>query len=118
MNIESIRDYCLSKDYCFETTPFGDDTLVYKVGTEQHCKMFALISLSRNNYLILKCDPERAVELREQHSDIEGAFHMNKRYWNGITIDGCLSDEFICSMIDDSYTLIRSAFPKRIKVLL
>ena len=116
MNIEDVREYCLSKKYSLETTPFDEDTIVYKVGTSDLYKMFSLISLSRNNYLILKCDPERAIELRDKHSEIEGAFHMNKRHWNGVFIDGGLSDEFICSMIDDSYNLVCATFPKRIKL--
>ena len=116
MNIEDIREYCLSKKYSLETTPFDEDTIVYKVGTSDLYKIFSLISLSRNNYLILKCDPELAIELRDKHYEIEGAFHMNKRHWNGVFIDGGLSDEFICSMIDDSYNLVCATFPKRIKL--
>ena len=116
MNIEDVREYCLSKNYSSESTPFDEDTLVYKVGTPELTKMFALTSLSRSNYLLLKCDPERAIELRDKHPEIESAFHMNKRHWNGVIIDGDLSDEFIHSMIDDSYKLVCATFPKRIKL--
>lgn len=115
MNIEDVREYCISKKYCFETTPFGEDILVYKVGVSDNCKMFALISISRSNYLILKCNPAEAIELREQYSEIEGAFHMNKTHWNGVTIDGNLPKEMIFSMVDNSYNLVYGALPKKIK---
>ena len=116
MNIEEVREYCISKASSLETTPFDEDTLVYKVGTTVQSKMYALISITRNNYLLLKCDPDRAIELRERHSEIEGGFHMNKRHWNGILLDGDLSDELILSMIDDSYNLVYASLPKKIKV--
>lgn len=78
MNIETIRDYCLSKKGADESFPFDDDTLVFKVGG----KIFACISISRPDCLVLKCDAERAIELREQYSYIEPAWHFNKKYWN------------------------------------
>lgn len=116
MNIEEVRKYCISKNYSFETTPFDDNILVYKVGASQQSKMFALIDIMQSNYLILKCDPDYAIELRDIHSEIEPAFHMNKRHWNGVTIDANLSKKMICAMIDHSYALAYGGLSKKIKI--
>lgn len=116
MNIEEIREYCLSKGYVIETTPFDENTLVYKVGTPQHAKMFALIDILQSNYLILKCEPNEALELRDRHPEIEGAFHMNKRHWNGVFIDGNLPKEMIYTMIDNSYDLVYGGLSRKIKI--
>lgn len=112
MNVEEIREYCISKPYVSESFPFDEDTLVFKV----HNKMFALIGLEKGSYINLKCDPEKAIELREKHDEITPGYHMNKRLWNSVSIIGFLSDELIKELIDHSYQLIWNSLPKKFKV--
>ena len=116
MDIESLRQYCLSKKAATEGLPFGDTTLVFKVVD----KMFALTSLDTEYCRVsLKCDPERAVELREQHPDhISAAYHMNKKHWNTVICDSGLSDRFIQDLIDHSYDLVVKSLPKAAQALL
>lgn len=102
MNIEDLREYCLSKKSATECFPFDEDTLVFKVGG----KMFAYSSLEKPCNITLKCDPDRAVELRENYSSITGAFHMNKTYWNLLNIDGSIPNDLIVELIDHSYELV------------
>lgn len=119
MNIETVREYCLSKANTYEMTPFDEDTVVYKVGAEAKSKIYALISMSRPDYLLLKCDPELAIDLRERYSaDIEPGFHMNKRHWNGIILNGTLTDRHIFEMIDHSYQLVYGSLPLKIKQIM
>jgi predicted DNA-binding protein (MmcQ/YjbR family) len=101
MNIESIRDYCLSKPGTSEGFPFGDDTLVFKVKG----KMFLLANLDGELSLNLKCDPETALELRETYPSVLPGYHMNKKYWNTVKIDGSIPDNIIYGWIDHSYEL-------------
>lgn len=110
MDIEEFRDYCLSKPGTTEECPFGPDTLVFKVMG----KMFALCSISEFGDVNLKCDPERAVELREQYDQINPGYHMNKTHWNTVTLEG-LSKVFICELIDHSYELVKDSLPKKIR---
>ena len=85
MNVEMISEYCLSKKGVVEDFPFDEETLVFKVGG----KMFALIPLEKIPLQInLKCDPEKAMELREQYEDVQPGWHMSKTYWNTILLDG------------------------------
>ena len=110
MDIETFRDYCLAKKHVTESFPFDKDTLVFKVAG----KMFALASLEKHPLTInLKCDPEKAIELREQFEDIKPGYHMNKQHWNTVNIQGKLSHKFICELIDDSYNLIVQSLPKK-----
>jgi predicted DNA-binding protein (MmcQ/YjbR family) len=115
MDIEALRLYCLSKKAATEGLPFGDTVLVFKV-----VKMFALLSLdSEDARISLKCDPERAVELREQHPDhILAAWHMNKNHWNTVICDSGLGDKLIQELIDHSYDLIVKSLPKAAQLLL
>jgi predicted DNA-binding protein (MmcQ/YjbR family) len=115
MDIESLRLYCLSKKAVTEGLPFGDTVLVFKV-----VKMFALLSLNTEGcHVSLKCDPERAVDLREQHPDhISAAYHMNKKHWNTVICDAGLSDRFIHELIDHSYDLVVKSLPKAAQVIL
>ena len=102
MNIEEIREYCLSKRGVTEDFPFDEETLVLKVLG----KMFALISLKKIPLQInLKCDPEQAVELREKYESVLPGYHMNKKHWNTIIVDGTLRNKLIFRWIDDSYNL-------------
>lgn len=112
MNIEQIRDYCLSKKGVTEDFPFDEHTLVFKVLG----KMFVLSGLERIPHEInLKCDPERAIELREEYDGlIYGGYHMNKKHWNTVVIDQ-LPTPLIIEMIDHSYDLVVSKLPKRLK---
>ena len=99
MNIEEIREYCLSKKGATEGFPFDEETLVLKVKG----KMFAVIDLETVNKLVLKCHANYALELREQYQAIEAAWHFNKKYWNQIALDGDVADSMICHLIDHSY---------------
>ena len=109
MNIEEFRDYCLPKKGVTESFPFDNITLVLKVAD----KMFALANTDGDLSFNLKCDPERAIELREQYPAIRPGYHMNKKHWNSVYMDGSLSNEFIQQLIDDSYDLIVSKLTKK-----
>lgn len=110
MDIESAREYCLGKVAAIEEFPFDDSTLVFKVMG----KMFACMPLERPDMLILKCDADRAIELRERYSTIEAAWHFNKKYWNQHTISA-LDDRLMMELIDHSYDEVVKKFsrPKR-----
>jgi predicted DNA-binding protein (MmcQ/YjbR family) len=111
MHIEEFREYCISKKGVTEELPFGPDTLVYKVMG----KIFALTSLESEVFRVsLKCDPTRALELREEFDYIVGAFHMNKTHWN--TVDGLLcSTKMLKQLSDHSYDLVIAGFSKKLK---
>ncbi|MEX8547771.1 MAG: MmcQ/YjbR family DNA-binding protein [Mucilaginibacter sp.] len=111
MNIETLRDYCLQKPATEETMPFGDDTLVFKVGG----KIFLLISLKEANRFNVKCDPELAIQLRESYSEVQPGFHMNKTHWNTVYFDGSLTEKQLLEMIDHSYNLIVKSLPKKMQ---
>ena len=104
MNVEDIREYVLQKDNVTEGFPFGEETLVFKV----KAKVFLLVSLSRSPMQFnVKCDPDLAIQLREEYPDnVLPGYHMNKKWWNTIIIDGSLSSEKLKELIDDSYRLI------------
>jgi len=104
MDIVEIREYCLSKPNVTESLPFDEDTLVFKVNG----KMFALTNLTGDLSLNLKCDPEKAIELREQYPAVVPGYHMSKVHWNTVWIDGSVSDKLIREWIDDSYELVCS----------
>ena len=104
MNIEFFQDYCLAKVGVTEEFPFGEETMVYKVMG----KMFALTSLDSTPFSInLKCDPERALQLREEHDCVQPGYHMNKKHWNTITIDGTLTNKKLKEFIEHSYNLVK-----------
>jgi predicted DNA-binding protein (MmcQ/YjbR family) len=111
MNIELFRDYCIAKKGVTEGFPFGEDTLVFKVMG----KMFALAGAENFTYANLKCDPERALELRESYPEVQPGFHMSKKHWNSVYIDGALSDDFFLELVDESYDLIVSCLTKKLK---
>ena len=112
MNIEDIRTYCLSKKATTDGFPFDEVTLVFKV----HNKMFALTNLDGDLSINLKCDPERAIILREEYSEIIPGWHMNKKHWNTVDLQAMLSDKFIKELIDHSYDLVYKSLPKKIRV--
>ncbi len=103
MNIETLRDYCLSKPGAEETLPFGPDTLVYKVNG----KVFLLVGLDAEDLRFnVKCDPDKAIELRDEHACVLPGFHMNKKHWNTVVVDGSVSNALLKEWIDHSYTLV------------
>lgn len=104
MDIEQLRDYCLSKPRVEESLPFGPDTLVFKVDG----KIFLLTSLDRFPLQFnVKCNPDLAIDLREQYPSITPGFHMNKKHWNTILIDGTLTIQQLRQFIDHSYNLVK-----------
>lgn len=114
MNIELLRDYCISKPAVTEEFPFDQDTLVFKVLG----KMFALSSLKKweegLGAVNLKCDPERSLELRETYESIIPGFHMSKKHWNTLELfKNELSIEFVQELIDHSYDLVVKGMTKK-----
>ena len=108
MNIEILREYCLHLPFTEEKLPFDDTTLVFCVGG----KMFAMIDLDNATSVNLKCDPERAITLRETYSGIIAGWHMNKKHWNTVDLKGNLPDSLIKELINHSYTLISNSSKK------
>lgn len=111
MDIEKLREYCISKKGVTEEFPFGEDTLVFKVAG----KMFALTGLDGDLSINLKCDPELAIELRERYPAVQPGYHMNKTHWNTVFIDGSVSDKLVCEWIDHSYDIVVSKLPKKMR---
>ncbi|HUA43951.1 MAG TPA: MmcQ/YjbR family DNA-binding protein [Solirubrobacteraceae bacterium] len=103
MNPAELRDHCLSFPGAVETFPFGPNTSVFKVGG----KMFALSQLGAPSLRVsLKCEPQLAEALRGAHSAVLPGYHLNKRHWNTVIIDGSLSDQMVRDLIEDSYDLV------------
>ena len=114
MDISFFREYCLNKKGVTEEFPFDKETLVYKVMG----KMFALTEADTFTSINLKCDPELAVELREQYPAIKPGYHMNKKHWNTIDMDGSVKDAHVCQWIDHSYDLVVAGLKKADRRLL
>jgi len=102
MDIVTLREYCISKKGVTESFPFGDDTLVFKAGE----KIFALVNLDGDLSINLKCDPALAIDLRERYSSVIPGYHMNKKHWNTVMLNGSVPDKEVFSWIDHSYNLI------------
>lgn len=111
MNVEYYRDYCLLKAGVTEGFPFDEHVLVFKVMG----KMFALTDVDEFVFINLKCDPERAIELREGNPGITPGWHMNKAQWNSVHTDGSVSDPLIMELINHSYNLIVAGLPKKLR---
>jgi predicted DNA-binding protein (MmcQ/YjbR family) len=111
MNIEEIREYCLSKAGTTECFPFDETTLVFKVMG----KMFCLINLAGEHGLALKNTPEKIIEMREQHSCIFPAHHMSKVHWNLVMADDSVSGGQLCSWIDESYNAVIKGLTLKLK---
>ncbi|HHB52031.1 MAG TPA: MmcQ/YjbR family DNA-binding protein, partial [Saprospiraceae bacterium] len=110
--IEEIRNYCLSKKHTSEGTPFGPEVLVLKV----HNKMFALMPLVGDLSINLKCDPEKAIQLREEYPFVIPGYHMNKKLWNTIQLENQNFDsKLLLEWIDDSYDLVYQKLPKKLR---
>lgn len=110
ISLESIRRYCRLKGrLILEDFPFGEETLVIKVAG----KAFVLADITRDPPAVnLKCDPERALELRGQYDAVQPGYHMNKKHWNTVTIDGSIPDDEILGMIDHSYECVVAGLKK------
>ena len=111
MNIEAFRSYCLSKKGVTEEFPFGEDTLVFKVMG----KMFALTDVELFESINLKCDPEKAVQLREEYPAVLPGYHMNKKHWNTVLMDEGLGERLIKEWIDKSYDLVVASLSKSLQ---
>jgi predicted DNA-binding protein (MmcQ/YjbR family) len=111
MNIEELRDYCLQKPAVTEGFPFGEDTLVFKVAG----KLFLLTGFEAGDRFNVKCDPELAVELRERHPEVQPGYHMNKKMWNTVFMNGTLTRKQLLEMIDHSYNEVVKGLPKKIR---
>ncbi len=111
MNIEYYRDHCLLKPGVTEGFPFDEKVLVFKVMG----KMFALTDVDEFEFINLKCDPVRAIELRAGNPGITPGYHMNKEQWNSVLTDGSVSDQLLMELIDHSYDLIVAGLPKKLR---
>ena len=114
MNIESFREYCLSKKGVTEEFPFDSNTLVFKVMG----KMFALTNVEIFKGINLKVDPEEGAELKDKHNFIQPAFHMNKKHWITIMMEGAVPDKLVKRLIDNSYDLVVQKLTKSQKLAL
>jgi len=120
MNVAALRRICLSFPGAFEDYPFGPETAVFKVraavagGVRHEAKMFALSALDPDDFAVsLKCEPALAEQLRAAHPEITGAWHLNKRHWNGVRLDGALPDAMVRDMVEDSYDLVVATLSRR-----
>jgi predicted DNA-binding protein (MmcQ/YjbR family) len=111
MNIEELRDYCLSLKATEEGLPFDDNTLVFYVKR----KMFCLADIEDFESINLKCDPEEAVLLRERYPTVTPGYHMNKKHWNTVKMDGSIPDAQIKEWIKNSYQLVVAGLPKKVQ---
>lgn len=111
MDIESFREHCIVKKGVTEEFPFDSQTLVFKVMG----KVFALADVDLFTSVNLKCDPERAVELRERYDGIQPGYHMNKKHWNTVLMDGTIPDVLTKELIDHSYERVVKGLPKKLK---
>ena len=111
MDVEFIWNYCLSKNGAEETFPFNTSTLVFKIGG----KIFALFDVDNFTGINLKCDPERSINLRESHSGIIPAFHMNKKHWNTVKVNEDVSQDLLIELINHSYDLVYSSLSKKLR---
>ena len=112
MNIETLREYCLSKPGVEETLPFGPDTLVFKVKN----KIFLLAGLDESPLSFnVKCDPAKAIELREEYPCVLPGYHMNKKHWNTVIVDGSVPSKIVKEWIDHSYSLVATPSAGKLK---
>jgi predicted DNA-binding protein (MmcQ/YjbR family) len=111
MDLEFLREYCLKKPNTTEETPFGLDPLVFKV----HGKMFALCSIENFVSISLKCDPDKAEELRATYTAVNAGYHMNKKHWNTVTVNQDVDDSLLLTMVDDSFALVVKSLPKKLQ---
>ena len=109
MHVDAFREYCLRKSGVTEDSPFGPEHLVFKVGG----KMFALLAFEEIPPTAnLKCDPDLALELRDRYEEVRPGYHMNKKHWNTVQIDGAVPQQELTRMIDHSYELVVKSLPR------
>lgn len=120
MDPAELRRICLSFPGAFEDFPFGPEMSVFKVraavagGARHEARMFALSAMDTENWSVsLKCEPALAEQLRAVHTEITGAWHMNKTHWNGVRLDGSLPDDMIRDMVEDSYDLVVASLNRK-----
>ena len=111
MTLEQFRAHCLKKPGFSEDLPFGPDVLVFRVAG----KMFALMDVDTFVSVNLKCEPERAVELREQYPGITPGYHMNKQHWNTVLTDDSVPGKLLLELADHSYELVKDSLPKKVR---
>ena len=111
MNIEELHHYCSLKQGATDCFPFDNRTLVFKV----YGKMFALVDVEEFTSINLKCDPDYAVELREQYTAVQPGFHMNHKHWNTVQLFSDVDNQLLKELIDDSYLLVYNGLPKKIR---
>ena len=109
MNLEQFREYCIQKPHVTEHFPFDNETLVFKVSG----KIFALVNINSFQFVNLKCDPERSIELREQYDAIRAAYRMNKKHWNSVSVYSGLENKLFLELVDHSYNLIFQSLPNK-----
>lgn len=107
MNIEHYRELCLSLPHVTEDMPFDENVLVFRIGG----KIFTLFDVNDFTSVNLKCDPERAIELREQNDGILPGYHMSKKHWNTVLMDGSVNDRLIAELVQHSYELVFKSLP-------
>jgi len=120
MDAAALREVCLGLPGAFEDYPFGPETAVFKVrasvpgGSRHPAKVFAFSALDADNLAVsLKCEPVLADQLRAAHPEITGAWHLNKKHWNGVRLDGALPDSMVWDMVEDSYDLVVASFSRK-----
>lgn len=109
MDIETIHNYCMSKPLATEDSAFGDDCLLLRV----YNRIFAFLDFEKPNLVVLKCDPDYAITLRDEYQGIAGAFHWNKKYWNEVHFDADVPDDLIYRLVDHSLSEVLKKLPKR-----
>lgn len=111
MEIESVREYCLSLPHATEDMRFGEAYLLFAVFD----KIFACYGFERDNYFVVKCDPDYAIDLRDRYPEIEPAWHWNKKYWNQLNLNGSLPEVKIKALIRHSYARVVAKLPNKFK---
>lgn len=111
MTLDAFRDYCLSLPFTTEGFPFGENVLVFKVGE----KIFALADIEFFEAINLKCDPDLAIELRERYAAVTAGYHMNKKHWNTVQLDGSIPTKMLLEWIAHSYDLVAASLPKKVR---
>lgn len=111
MDIQSFREYCLALPHTTEDFPFDENVLVFRIGG----KIYALCDIEEFSGVNLKCNPERAVELREQHDGIIAGYHMSKKHWNTVDTTGLVPTPLLLELTRHSYDLVKASLPKKLR---
>lgn len=114
MDISDLHAYCMGLAHVTEDQPFGPDVVTFRIAG----KIFLLLALDVPLSFNVKCEPELAIELREQFEDVLPGYHMNKKHWNTVRLEGSLTNRQICDMVDHSYNLVFNALPARVRATL